>query len=880
MILTTKGQSTASLYWLKNLNVLRWLKTFAHMCHFGLFIFLKTYEVYHHATQRNFVSRASLYLNVLKGLMWLKLSSNNITTKAQSTPSFYLLKNLNPLKCLNFSDVLFITKMPKLSFVILVSLWLNFGINATAFSQDKELLNNNIVWFSQSKNSAESMPVGGGDIGLNVWVEKGEIYLYLSRSGTFDENNTLLKLGRVKLKLSPNPFEGNEFKQELVLKDGYIQIKGGNGKLSAQVNVWVDVFNPIVYLDVKPNKKVIAEASYESWRYEDRITKGKENNQNSYKWAPQGTVKTFKDNIAFKNNAVLFFHQNKNETIFDVAVKQQGLEEHKSALFNPLANLIFGGSMQGENMQPAGNYSGQYLSTPFQGWKLKSIKPSTSNKITITLYTDKTPSTSEWERSLQSVQSKALTDYAKAQKLSRTWWNEYWNKGFIYINSNDSLANQAARNYQLFRYMLGCNAFGTYPTKFNGGLFTYDPQLTDTTLKYTPDFRNWGGGTHTAQNQRLVYWPMLKSGDFDMMKPQFDFYSGILKNAEIRTESAWRHKGASFTEQLENFGLPNPAEYNWKRPANFDKGMEYNAWLEYEWDTVLEFCLMILETEKYAGKNIEKYIPLIESSLTFFKEHYSYLAKQRGSKALDANGHLVLYPGSGAETYKMAYNASSTIAALKTVLTRLLERSSVTEKQKTEWQEMLKTIPPLNFREINGHIIISPAKLWERVNNTESPQLYPVFPWGIYGVGKPGLDTAINTFKYDPDVLKFRSHVGWKQDNIFAARLGLTEEAAKLTTLKLKDSGRRFPAFWGPGFDWTPDHNWGGSGMIGLQEMLMQVDGKKIYLFPAWPKDWDVHFKLHAPDQTTVEGVLKNGKMESLKVLPSSRTGDVINMMK
>ena len=55
------------------------------------------------------------------------------------------------------------------------------------------------------------------------------------------------------------------------------------------------------------------------------------------------------------------------------------------------------------------------------------------------------------------------------------------------------------------RYMLGCNAFGSFLTKFNGGLFTYDPVLTDSTLKFTPDFQNWGGGTHTAQNQRLMY---------------------------------------------------------------------------------------------------------------------------------------------------------------------------------------------------------------------------------------------------------------------------------------------------------------------------------------------------------------------------------------
>src|SRR5690606_13376669 len=147
-----------------------------------------------------------------------------------------------------------------------------------------------------------------------------------------------------------------------------------------------------------------------------------------------------------------------------------------------------------------------------------------------------------------------------------------------------------------------------------------------------------------------------------------------------------------------------------------------------------------------------------------------------------------------------------------------------------------------------------------------------------YGIGKPDIDMTLNTFHYDPDVLKFRSHVGWKQDNIFAARLGLTKEAKKFTTLKLKNADRRFPTFWGPGFDWVPDHNWGGSGMIGLQEMLLQAVDDKLYLFPAWPAEWDVDFKLHAPKQTTIEGKLRNGKLVDLQVLPKERAKDVVNM--
>ena len=64
--------------------------------------------------------------------------------------------------------------------------------------------------------------------------------------------------------------------------------------------------------------------------------------------------------------------------------------------------------------------------------------------------------------------------------------------------------------------------------------------------------------------------------------------------------------------------------------------------------------------------------------------------------------------------------------------------------------------------------------------------------------------------------------------------------------------------------------------MIGLQEMLMQTIGSQILLFPAWPEDWDVDFKLHAPYKTTVEGVLKNGELVELRVIPENRRKNVI----
>jgi len=65
--------------------------------------------------------------------------------------------------------------------------------------------------------------------------------------------------------------------------------------------------------------------------------------------------------------------------------------------------------------------------------------------------------------------------------------------------------------------------------------------------------------------------------------------------------------------------------------------------------------------------------------------------------------------------------------------------------------------------------------------------------------------------------------------------------------------------------------------MIGMQEMLLQTtDDGRILLFPAWPREWNVHFKLRAPKNTTVEAELKDGKVRVISVVPESRKKEVV----
>jgi hypothetical protein len=97
---------------------------------------------------------------------------------------------------------------------------------------------------------------------------------------------------------------------------------------------------------------------------------------------------------------------------------------------------------------------------------------------------------------------------------------------------------------------------------------------------------------------------------------------------------------------------------------------------------------------------------------------------------------------------------------------------------------------------------------------------------------------------------------------------------------KNKHKASRFPAFWGPNYDWIPDQDHGGVLTKGVQSLVIQCDGKRIDLFPTFPSDWNCDFKLHAPYKTVVEGQLKNGKLINLKVTPKEREKDVNVLLK
>jgi len=421
------------------------------------------------------------------------------------------------------------------------------------------------------------------------------------------------------------------------------------------------------------------------------------------------------------------------------------------------------------------------------------------------------------------------------------------------------------RAYALQRYVTACAGRGQYPIKFNGSLFTVPYAGTPGNA----DYRRWGTG-YWFQNTRLPYISMSAAGDFEMLEPFFRMYFDLLPLCKYRTEKYFGHGGAYYPECIYFWGDVFPESYGWETPWNErEDKLQSSRWHKWEWGGGLEIANLMLEYYEYTGDEQflkEKAIPFSHEILKFFVEHYP----------LDNNGKLLMHPSQALETWWECTNPMPEIAGMYAVTDRLqhLPDSLCDENLQNFLTDLREKLPPIPLtKSPDGKIMLAPAEKFANKSNIENPELYAVYPFRLFSYEKPNSEWAVEALKHRLD----RGPFGWRQEDIFMAYLGLAEDARGYLVQRAgnKHIESRFPVFWGPNYDWTPDQDHGGILMKGLQSLILQCDGDRMDLFPAWPADWNCHFKLHAPRQTVIEGRLENGELVELIVTPEERRKDV-----
>jgi hypothetical protein len=441
----------------------------------------------------------------------------------------------------------------------------------------------------------------------------------------------------------------------------------------------------------------------------------------------------------------------------------------------------------------------------------------------------------------------------------------------VSAQSNASSDNMTiGKAHTLQRYMQACAGRSIYPIKFNGSIFTVEPKY----LKKhgNPDWRRWGD-CHWWQNVRMPYHAMQAAGDFDLMMPLFDTFERIRPYSEARTKLYFNAEGCYFTETMTIWGTYANRDYGWDRTGK-KPGEMVNMYVRHVWNQGLELTGLMLDyydhTEDQAFLK-ERLLPMATSVLKYFDTRFRK----------DAEGRIIVDPTQAVETYWYdVINDTPCVAGINDVSARLcaLPETLTSPEQRKFFTHIKAAAPvvPIEDAQLDGRTVrrIAVAQKYNpKRSNRENPELFPIWPFRIFGIDRPMLDEARNAYQLRGS----HNDVGWGYDSNAAALLGMTDEAVRILKVKIANSNAayRWPATWGPNFDWLPDQCHGGNLMASINYMLLQHHGDKILLLPAWPKDWDVSFKLHAPRQTTVEVEYRGGKIEKLKVFPAERRKDI-----
>ena len=765
----------------------------------------------------------------------------------------------------------------------------------------------NVVWDSPSANSFGSMPLGNGDVGINVWVEpNGDLLFYIAKVDAYDAGHYLPKLGRVRLRTEP-ALDPTKFRQSLLLEEAAVEIIAGD----TNFRVWVDANAPVIRVQghsATPRKVTLTAETLRPW-------------------------KNAADPLPASGTAALLFHDSSDtvawcyrnqSSAWAAPFSQQNSPEMVAKVKDPILHRTSGCALSAKDFKRT---SPESITTP---------APVTDIDATVRVLTDQPDSPDTWK---QEALKPAKSDW----NAHLAYWKSFWDRSHIFIPkagegiynldqcrfsqfsgasraydgfkeiSAAQNANQITQRYALERFCQAIASRGAVPPQFNGSLFTMDMPIGVMgfdNLKgkpVSPDGRDWSTLSFMWQNTRHPYWSMPNRGDYDTVVPGMQFVRDGLEIATDRTRKRYGIDGAVIFEA---------SWYHNVSVFPFD-GMPGH--LRYHQLATVELPAIMAET--YAHTREEEFLrdvllPSAEQGLKFYFNRFP---------KTDASGKMLMEGVGCAETYQGVTNPATEVGCMKYLLDQLLSFPIDDQHRATftKWRAMLPDVPT---RRIRGMDLLAVGEVYNPGRtDCETPELYSIYPFRQAWLGTPEkLATARQSFHVRNASLDGTVDAqpvetgGWQSAPVQAAYLGLAREAARLASINFHDrfihwtgnigkgpngefmrgsvdapgpivadpkSGlpfpyrprAKFPAFWETKMDGTPDNDHGANSVNTLQAMLLQSHGEKIHLLPAWPEDWDVSFKLTAEQNTTVEAVYQNGRITSLKVTPESRRKDIID---
>jgi alpha-L-fucosidase 2 len=697
----------------------------------------------------------------------------------------------------------------------------------------------------------EAMPVGGGDLSAMVRCTGGSLILHLTKSdawgfqappdapmGSRFFNN--VSPGTVTISLGDRAAElaAKRFRQRMDLYRGRIVVELGEGDETVTLSVWGDPDRTVLLVALNDPKRLIPQLHVElaQWRDSMRV------------WAEHAGI-----------GAVEIHTRPARPHLANT-----GMEEYFVADQDPLcgrgtAVAVAANTAKASGLAVDGQTASMSLTFPDVAERLVAVS------CAVAVHGDPTRQAQEH---LHAVLAQP-TDQLDSRR--DTWWKQWWDKSFLGLTGTDPMAKRLCGAYHVHLYTLGCTNRGSVPCKWDGG-----PGL------MRGDERTWGLA-EWVQEIRFTYMPLYAANRMEMAKGLTDHYTRMQPYLRRQTETMWDVDGLWIPETVlpwghaEDFVLqvqgPVPAsDYFLVRDPEtlpFAKFERFNGYVGLLFTAGLEIGHHYLEFHDFFAD--EAY--LREEAYPVVREVCRFVS---GLLRKEEDGLYHLEPANALETWWLVRNPTDTLDAVRAIFPRfisLCKQYGADAELREKCEAILAHLPqtPRTHWDTAGDVTADPNSYAPAASlgpipdsrNFEIPALYRVYPFGLSGIGSADREVCIHTFNRRI----FGITNSWSLDAVWAARLGLKDEAARLIG-EHAQRYHRFPyggwdssnsSVWPGGLSVCPYVDGAGLSAFCLQEMLLQSHEEAIRILPATPNTWNGLFRLRARGGLIVSAYFAEG---------------------
>jgi glycosyl hydrolase family 95 len=372
-----------------------------------------------------------------------------------------------------------------------------------------------------ARRSEEGHPIGNGRMGSLVWTTPSALHFQINRVDVFAEDSYTVSFpkqdsdyasdcGYVDINVvsaGEDVFSGDKFNQHLSVYDAMDRVSGSG--LTARVIASPQSDVMAVEIDDQRERPEPINVDLRMLRYAIQDITGK-----NYELAKNHTVEIRTAEHVAASKLGLLDEQ--------IALTQKFTEgEHYSA-----SAIVIGAVGRAAKARYLNESTAQLSIAPGKGQVTILIGSAASLNSS-----DDVTSTAR-----SAVDAAVKAGFDELSKQARSWWHDFWSRGFVHMHSADGQADFVEANYTYFLYLMGSSSRGSYPPRFGGMLW------------YTNgDMRRWGS-QYWWSNTSAYYANLMPANRLALMDPMFSMYSNMLDACALAAKQQWGSAGVWIPE--------------------------------------------------------------------------------------------------------------------------------------------------------------------------------------------------------------------------------------------------------------------------------------------------------------------------------------------